>query len=109
MFFEMGKTVEIFKKAGEAITAMTSVFDSAKDLKERVTRHIPTENEKLEGQRHPVTDVEYRKKTIRVGTELIEGVFRFFRVNLIRNCQKICGKHRRMSNLHIVQNSWQKG
>lgn len=91
MFFEMGKTVEIFKKAGEAITAMTSVFDSAKDLKERVTRHIPTENEKLEGQRHPVTDVEYRKKTIRVGTELIEGVFRFFRVNLIRNCQKSVG------------------
>ena len=50
-----------------------NLTNTAREVK--IPRHISTINEGLEGQTYPGTNVEYRRRTITVNGEKVEGVF----------------------------------
>ena len=55
---------------------MREEFDDKRDVKTPI--HIPTINEKYEGQKYPGTNVEYRRRVFHVDGEKVEGVFPIF-------------------------------
>ena len=68
---------EVKKAPKSEVAKSTKAFESNRnDVQE--PRHIKTDNEKLDGKRHPVTDVPYKKREFRLNGEKVEGVFPVF-------------------------------
>lgn len=71
------KEVQEMAKASNEVNNKTKAFEnSSKEVK--APRHIPTINERLEGQKYPGTDIEYRKHKFTLNGEKVEGVFPVF-------------------------------
>lgn len=60
--------------ASPKIPEKTKAFEN-KTHEVEIARHIPTINEKLEGQKHPDTEVKFEKHEFKLNGERVEGVF----------------------------------
>lgn len=74
--FEVKEIQETSKTASD-IGKTTKAFENTKN-EVQSPRHITTINEGLAGQKHPGTEVEYRKRIFVLNGEKVEGVFPYF-------------------------------
>lgn len=76
----LSEVKEIIKESSKEIAKKTKAFENS--IKEvGHPKRISTYNEGLEGKKHPVTNVEFRKNVFRLEGEKVEGVFPRFESN----------------------------